>query len=335
MDFCSRMENNMKYAPILLPTLNRHNHLKNCIESLKRNDWAKYTELYISVDFPVEEKYVEGYIKVKQYLSQTIQGFKEVKIFYQSENLGPYNNMKFLKEQIQKTYDRYIFIEDDNIFSHDFIEYTDKGLEIFEKDRDIIAISANGLQMDAITSGDLVKTCNISAGAVGFWCKKEAEYSKIINREWINSVAFDWKKSFNICKKDYSVFFALVSAVTRQQKVYEDDAGEITLVDNMLKIYAYTENKYAVVPAIPRAYNMGYDGSGVNCPKIEGANKIKPEINRSTSSFINFSEPLEIVSMNKRYNIEMICRIIWGFIKLGFEKYKHRRNGHEGKMGIQ
>ncbi len=324
----------MKYAPILITTLNRCEHLKKCIESLKKNEWAQFTELYISVDFPPEEKYKKGYEKVKQYLSEPIQQFKKVKIFYQTKNLGPYNNMEFLKKQIEKNYDRYIFTEDDNIFSPNFIEYVDKGLEIFEEDREVIAVCAGGGKTE-ITFNNIAKTHNISASAVGFWCKKEEEYSQIIKRKWINSIAFDWKKAFNICKRDYSVFFALVSATTRQQKVYEDDNGEIALVDNMLKIYAYTEDKFAIVPTHPKAYNIGYDGSGVNCPEVKNVEKFKKEIDRNNSFSFNCDGMLETVDGRNSYNIEMICRITWGFIKLGFEKYKHRRNGHEGKMDIQ
>ncbi len=36
----------MVYAPIIIPTLNRYEHLKRCVKSLQQNGWAKYTELY-------------------------------------------------------------------------------------------------------------------------------------------------------------------------------------------------------------------------------------------------------------------------------------------------
>ena len=55
------------YAPVIIPTLNRHEHLIRCINSLKRNPLAKETELYISLDYPPAEKYVDGYLKIKKY----------------------------------------------------------------------------------------------------------------------------------------------------------------------------------------------------------------------------------------------------------------------------
>ena len=59
----------MVYAPIIIVTLNRYEHLKRCIESLQKNGWAKYTELYISVDYPADESHWEGYGKVRERLS--------------------------------------------------------------------------------------------------------------------------------------------------------------------------------------------------------------------------------------------------------------------------
>ena len=49
---------NKVYAPVCIPTCNRYNKLKKCIESLIANKEAKKTELYISVDYPPEERFL-------------------------------------------------------------------------------------------------------------------------------------------------------------------------------------------------------------------------------------------------------------------------------------
>ena len=54
----------MIYAPVMIITFNRPQHLKRCIESLQRNEYAKYTELYISVDYPRTEDCKEDWQKV-------------------------------------------------------------------------------------------------------------------------------------------------------------------------------------------------------------------------------------------------------------------------------
>ena len=92
-------------APIIIPTLNRYEHLRRCIESLGKNTLANETEIYISLDYPPSDKYIEGYNKVYQYLkSNSIDGFKEVHIFFQEKNLGPTENAYFLRREVYKKY---------------------------------------------------------------------------------------------------------------------------------------------------------------------------------------------------------------------------------------
>ena len=74
----------MKYAPVLIPTLNRDRHLKRCLDSLAASSVAKYTDIYISLDYPPSEKYVAGYERVKKLLEEyDFSGFKSHTILYQ------------------------------------------------------------------------------------------------------------------------------------------------------------------------------------------------------------------------------------------------------------
>lgn len=54
----------MIYAPVVKVTLNQHEYLKCALESLKKNAWAKYTDVYIAIDYPPNDKYRSGYEKV-------------------------------------------------------------------------------------------------------------------------------------------------------------------------------------------------------------------------------------------------------------------------------
>ena len=58
----------MKYAPVIIPTLCRYEHFVRCVESLKKNTWAKYTDIYIGLDYPKKDSHREGYLKIKEYL---------------------------------------------------------------------------------------------------------------------------------------------------------------------------------------------------------------------------------------------------------------------------
>ena len=58
----------MIYAPVVIPTLNRYEHLRQCLESLSNCTLAEETEVYVALDYPPLEKYVEGWQKTREYL---------------------------------------------------------------------------------------------------------------------------------------------------------------------------------------------------------------------------------------------------------------------------
>ena len=132
------------YAPIIIPTLNRKNHLQRCIRSLSENTGAEYTDLYISVDYPPSEKYFCGYNEVVEYLktADELNRFKNVFIYYQEANLGACGNTDFLKRKVKELSDEYIYSEDDNEFSVNFLEYINKGLSRYKNDNRVISVNA-------------------------------------------------------------------------------------------------------------------------------------------------------------------------------------------------
>ena len=50
-----------KYAPVVIPTLCRYEHLKNCLESLARCTYSHETDVYLCLDFPAKESHKRGY----------------------------------------------------------------------------------------------------------------------------------------------------------------------------------------------------------------------------------------------------------------------------------
>ena len=53
----------MIFAPVIIPTLNRYEHFRKCLESLEACTGAEKTDVYVALDFPPSEKYVEGWKK--------------------------------------------------------------------------------------------------------------------------------------------------------------------------------------------------------------------------------------------------------------------------------
>ena len=173
----------MIYAPILIPTLNRYEHLPRCISSLQRNEGAENTELYISVDYPPSHEYEEGYNRICDYLKRGIRGFKKTDIVYHNNNLGSVKNADLMISRLRGRFDRYIFIEDDIEVAPNFLEYMNKGLELFENDERVFSICSTGAAQEQHGDYNVVLSRNFSAWGVGHWFKKDDILKKSLRRE--------------------------------------------------------------------------------------------------------------------------------------------------------
>lgn len=306
----------MVYAPIIIPTLNRKEHLQRCITSLKKNSWAKYTTLVIGVDYPPAEEYRIGYEAVCNYLREGITGFKNVKVIYHKENLGPYENNKYLKKYIEEWSDRYIFTEDDNEMSPNFIEYIDRGLDKFEKDNNVIAICSTGAESEReIEDENVVLTHNYSAHGYGTWFAKEKSFSDKINREYFERISKDIRKLWSLYQYSPSLVFACQSVIFCKEKLYQLPDRSVPVLDMTIKIYSVLENKYVVCPCIKKSRNWGYDGSGVNCPdmKLEVSEN---RIDERNSFEIRCKEKLRISKIQHRNSFEIKIRVLLAVLKL-------------------
>lgn len=123
------MDKAMVYAPVIIPTLCRDKHFIRCMESLRRNPWAKYTEVYVGLDYPAKEEHWAGYKVIDEYLNGSFPEFREVHVFRREKNVGAAGNSNMLRAEVYKKFDRYIYLEDDLEASPNFLEYIDKSLK--------------------------------------------------------------------------------------------------------------------------------------------------------------------------------------------------------------
>lgn len=260
----------MIYAPIIIPTMNRHLHLKRCIESLQRNPWAQYTTLIFSLDYPLSEELLPDYYLVKSYIENAITGFNSVEIICQEHNLGMYANYRFLIDHVWETEERFIYLEDDNEVSPNFIEYMNKGLESYENDDDVIAICANSsANMTGIGTENAILTHQFSAYGFGTWRRKEQNYTRQINRAYFTEKRHCFHDLLKLYRFNPALILAFQSIIRRREKLYNLPNEAVPIIDVTICIYMILENKYVVTPCIRKTRNWGYDGSGENCPNVE------------------------------------------------------------------
>ena len=161
------------FAPVLIPTLNRHEHFKRCVESLSKCTHADKTDLFIFLDYPLKDTHWEGYEHIKAYLPD-IKGFKKVTVVEREKNYGAVDNFFKSIEYLFERHDRLIFSEDDNVFAPDFLSFVNNGLDVYKKREDIFSVS--GYQYPIAMPGNYDKDVYIwqgfSAWGVGIWKNK-------------------------------------------------------------------------------------------------------------------------------------------------------------------
>lgn len=259
----------MTGAPILIPTLNRDVHFIRLVESLKKNTWAKYTPVYIALDYPPSTKYMDGYNKICKYLESDFSMFKEFNIFRRKENYGSVRNMLEMREEVLKKYDRFIRTDDDAEFSPNFLEYMNLCLEKYKDNPDVIAVTGYSYPIEWRRSkGATILKENFSCPmwGTGFWRDKYKVICDYISKEkGLGRDASLIIKSGTINKMLDVAKYEFVN-LCLSPDFEETLAAKIS--DVALRMYAATQGKYIIIPTISKVRNWGFDGTGEYCPKI-------------------------------------------------------------------
>lgn len=300
-----------KYAPVLIPTLNRYKHLHRLITSLQGCSGVEHTELYISVDYPPRKEYVEGWEKVCAFCREGLTNFAKVHLFFQEENLGAYGNEMFLLELVEKTWDRYIFLEDDNECFRSFLEYMNKGLEFFENDENAVAVCAAGATGVEVLNGNICKVCDFSPYGFGVWSEKYIACRKLIQRSYFVELSRDYRRLCELFQYDAGLFFAFVCILLKKGKPYVTADGEVPIIDMSFRIYLFFEKRYCIFPAKQLTYNYGQDGSGCNAPMLKIPKRPVPV--EDTSAHFEYDIPDEFGISNRecpvrKNSLELLLR---------------------------
>ena len=249
------------HAPVIIPTLNRYVHFKRCLESLERCTGAEQTDVYVGLDYPPSEKYVEGWNLIDAYLAEKEKKnkFKKLIVFRRDHNCGvgkEGSNSGLLLAEVKLLYDRYIFSEDDNEFSPNFLVFINKGLELYKEDPKIMGISGYSYPIVSkkYKSSKIVAMPQAALWGYGRWFSKKYTYDIIRKENYMDSILFSLKKSFFLLiKRPYSLNTLL--SMKFRNRFYGDS---LVCTELVLK------DIFFVFPVISKVRNWGCDGTGLH-----------------------------------------------------------------------
>jgi len=230
---------------------------------------------------------------------KSIEGFKEVTLFRREKNLGSSLNQSMAMEDIFKRYDRLIFTEDDNIFSPNFLDFVNQGLELFKDRKDIFSISGHNYLIDipkSYTSNYYIWP-GFDAWGVGLWKEKWNKVNFSIENRRKNALTLKNIIKLNAIAGHYvPALFNLV-----QFGVLHDDFA--------VCMYLVENNMYSLFPVISKVRNNGLDGSGENGGISELYN----------NQLIDENDTIHLCLDEGNQNNAVIFRVLKNFFKL---KYK-------------
>lgn len=312
----------MVTVPVLITTLCRYEHFCRCVESLKCNPYAKDTELYIGLDYPLKESHWDGYEKICSYLDAGINGFKDVHIMKWDKNLGSSENYCRMRAMIYEKYDRFIFSEDDNEFSNNYLEYMNKAMENFENSSSVIAVSGYMYPIDLkdIDGNAVLLNTYFSAFGKGVYKRTEDLFAEEINMDTFIKMYRNIKKMRLLRKISVNQYCNFVKGMVE----YIPDLiknGEVRKVDLSYGLYMFYHDYKMVFPKVTKVRNWGYDGSGINCDlQIMSGIDVEQEI----QCYRNYNFCLQEIDMDQSFDklcitLENNEKIIRNRLNLFFE----------------
>lgn len=291
---------NVKTA-ILVPTLCRNKHLEKCLESLKKNPWARYVDLYIGVDYPTKDSHWPGYREILKLMERDYSMFRSYHVFKRPTNYGADENMNALYREAIKDHEQFIFMEDDTEFSENYLEYMLKALDYFRDDPDVISVSGYSYPVRLKTEDH----CNIitqnaifNMWGAGFWKSKFEVFQKEIEEDLCLIRDFSYNiKHHHFSRYRRTDYINCVAGVDPDDSDVREYCHMFTsMTDIAMGVYMQVRGKYQAMPVISKVRNNGFDGTGLYCQAIKPT-----KIGRITSDTYDYSR--QPIDRKKRFTV--------------------------------
>jgi hypothetical protein len=284
------------YGPVLILTLNRYAHFKRCIESLQKCTHSRNTDLYIGLDYPLNDSHWDGYRKTNEYV-KSLSGFKSVTTIRRIENYGVQRNFYDMQNYIFEKYDRIIFSEDDNEFSPNFLDFINKGLVKYDNDGRVSAICGYSFPIGIPKAylHDYYYHQRFSGWGYGTWKKKvpdDTEWNIYQLKEFLSNKQY----ATELKTKFQRHYYRVLDAIENKDKIYGDGLAILLNIKN---------NTYSVYPTISKVKNHGHDGSGINCGFIDDDIYSAQEIDTNVEFDYSSDAPLVDTAIDNIYSLAL------------------------------
>lgn len=273
-------------APIVVFVYNRLDHTKRLIDSLKKNELAKESKLYIYSDAAKNEANKEKVAAVRSYIAKLgdEQLFKSVTVVCAKENRGLANSVINGVTEVIHQYGKVIVLEDDLVVSPEFLNFMNQCLDRYESEKKVFSVSGFTRDIEFLhhLDVDMYFSCRAQSWSWGTWLDRWDSVDWNVGDYQKFRYNFADRKRFNAGGND------MASMLDRQQ------CGKINSWAIRFCYAQFRNGGCTVQPLKTLVQNGGQDGSGTNC------NYVREYAELSTQSTWRFRQVAEDREINMR-----------------------------------
>jgi hypothetical protein len=240
-------------APVALFVYNRPEHTRRTVESLRANELAQRSDLFVFADGAKSEPAASAVREVRRFI-HAIRGFKSVTVIERDRNFGLAGSVINGVTQLSNTFGRVIVMEDDLLTTPDFLEFMNRALGRYECETKILSVSGFNFALSVPEEYRYDAFCSYRSSSWGWGTWKDRWQT--VDWDVSDYASFQADKSrrrlFNLGGQDLSRMLDLQMA------------GKI---DSWAIRWAYahfTKGGMALLSTVAKVKNIGLDGSGVH-----------------------------------------------------------------------
>jgi hypothetical protein len=243
-------------SPVAIFTYNRPDHLRKCIQSLKKNLLFKNTKFFIFQD-GLKSYSSSITAKYESLFSELPGNFKIIK---RKKNYGLKRNIMSGVSYILSKYKTAIICEDDLVFHKDFIYYMNCMLKKYDKHKKISSISGFSYAFKnqiRLFPNEYLLSLTSSWG----W----ATWSVYWNKFRKSNLSLKKKELFKDKKLQYN--FDYDGAQSHTLWLKKNSLNKISSWNIEWEFFNFVNSYLTLYPKRTLVENTGFDGSGIHCLK--------------------------------------------------------------------
>lgn len=242
----------MNLAPIALFVYSRLDHTQQTIESLRNNELAKKSTLFVFSDGGKDDPSWQKVEAVRDYLDR-VDGFEKITLIKREANRGLASSIEDGVSQVVNEYGKVIVVEDDLVSSPYFLTYMNRALEFYKDKKEVWHISGWNCPIDTDSLEDVFLWRLMNCWGWGTWADRWAFYERDIEK----------------CMREFTrkdiVRFNLDGAEDFFVQIRANKKGTIHTWAVFWYATIFKKNGLCVNPSQTFIRNIGLDESGEHC----------------------------------------------------------------------